>query len=217
MKRWLVGTACAMCACASVEMAPDRIRVNRGPAHGAALRRVLALPATCGTLAAGAPQEVPDSKVKLFSECEPAVLAGVDTNVRSALEFQGYQVIDGERVNATTMERTEVRTTTRSGAYESESSEVERRGSAFADAPPRIQDQILTELGADGLLNTRVWIGATHGVMGRRRVEVQVRLLEVPSRRLVWARRCEIEVAGLTSDAGAMHRASTCAARGEAE
>jgi hypothetical protein len=206
-------------ACSSVELLPDRVRVRTGPAAGTKTRKVVALPATCGALStlAGSPSESTGNP--LTSECAPPDVEGVDGSVRAALEFQGFQVIDSEQLNATSRERIEKIETSRSVSQgvrspESWSREVERRGATFVEAPPSLQRSILQELGADGLLSTRIWIGAATGLSARRAVEVQVRLLHVPSGKLVWARRCTLEVGGLITDAVAMERAARCATRG---
>ncbi len=208
-------------ACSSVELLPDRVRVRTGPAAGMKTRKVVALPATCGALSALAPTaETSQSTASaLTSECAPPDVEGVDGSVRAALEFQGFQVIDSEQLNATSRERIEKIETTRSVSQgvrspESWSREVERRGATFVEAPPSLQKSILEELGADGLLSTRIWIGASTGLSARRAVEVQVRLLNVPTGKLVWARRCTLEVGGLITDAMAMERAARCATRG---
>jgi len=154
-------------ACSSVELLPDRVRVRTGPAAGTKTRKVVALPATCGALStlAGSPSESTGNP--LTSECAPPDVEGVDGSVRAALEFQGFQVIDSEQLNATSRERIEKIETSRS---------------------------------------------VSQGV--RSPVEVQVRLLHVPSGKLVWARRCTLEVGGLITDAVAMERAARCATRG---
>jgi len=205
-------------ACSSVELLPDRVRVRNGPAAGLATHKVVALPASCGSLA-GVAAAAETSGLPAPAECAPPDIEGVDGSVRAALEFQGFQVIDSEQLNATSRERIEKIETSRSVSQgqrspEMWSREVERKGATFAEAPPSLQRSILQELGADGLLSTRIWIGAETGLSARRAVEVQVRLLHVPSGKLVWARRCTLEVGGLMTDAMAMERAARCATRG---
>jgi hypothetical protein len=207
--------------CSSVELLPDRVRVRTGPAAGMKTHKLVALPATCGALSTLAGTAESSSETALTSECAPPDVEGVDGSVRAALEFQGFQVIDSEQLNATSRERIEKIETSRSVSAgvrspESWSREVERRGATFVEAPPSLQKSILQELGADGLLSTRIWIGAATGLSARRAVEVQVRLLHVPSGKLVWARRCTLEVGGLVTDAMAMERAARCATRGAA-
>jgi hypothetical protein len=218
--RWIMLAALLLGAgCSSVELLPDRVRVRTGPAAGMKTRKVVALPATCGALSTLGGTAESGTTTALTSECAPPDVEGVDGSVRAALEFQGFQVIDSEQLNATSRERIEKIETSRSvtngvRSPESWSREVERRGATFVEAPPSLQKSILQELHADGLLSTRIWIGAASGLSARRAVEVQVRLLHVPSGKLVWARRCTLEVGGLITDAMAMERAARCATRG---
>lgn len=221
--RSLLITGLLLSACSSVELLPDQVRVHTGPAAGEPTRKVVALPATCGALSALLPEGSPDrqsaAEAGLASECAPPDLEGVDGTVRAALEFQGFQVVDSDQLNATSRERIETIETSRSGPPGSRSGEawsrkVERKGATFGEAPPSLQRSILQELHADGLLNTRIWIGAPAGLSARRSVEVQVRLMHVPSGKLMWARRCALEVGGLITDAMAMERAARCATEG---
>lgn len=220
----------ALCAasCASVELAPNDLRTRTGPAAGRQVRRVLALPATCGTLtpwtgAAPPPRAVdpqrPEGNWAIFSECDDAHLIGVDARVRALLEFRGLDVIDSERVVAETRRRVErvESTASRAGAAPpdvSETREIDVEGPGYLDAPPALQDAITGELGADGLLNTRIWIGAPEGFAGRRRIEVQVRLLHLPEQEMVWASRCGVEIGGVESDSAGMEEAARCAVEG---
>lgn len=227
--------ALALCACASVELAPRDLRTRRGPAAARPVRRVVALPATCGTLAFPAPQTAeaaappeqptapdpanPYHSWRMFSLCDDAQLAGVDARVRALLEFRGLDVIDSERVNAEPRRRVErsESTTWRIGAEPpatSGSREIDVEGASFLDATPAMQEAIAHDLGADGLLNTRVWIGSPEGMAGRRSVEVQVRLLHLPEQEMVWASRCAVEIGGVESDSQGMERAARCAVEG---
>jgi hypothetical protein len=210
-------------ACSSAELLPDQVRVRTGPGAHLATRKVVALPASCGALStlAGAaePPGGGSAGSPLASECAPPDLEGVDGSVRATLEFQGFHIIDSETLNATSRARIETIESARSvrqgvRSPVSWSRRVERRGPTFGEAPPSLQKKILAELGADGLLSTRIWIGAATGLSTRRTVEVQVRLMHVASGTLVWARRCTLEVGGLVTDAMAMERAARCATRG---
>jgi hypothetical protein len=226
----------ALPACASVELAPSDLRTRRGPAAARPVRRAIALPATCGTLAippsrhdeaAAAAQQTPPEgdpsnprgSLRVFSLCEDSHMAGVDARVRALLEFGGLDVIDSERVNAETRRRVEhtESTSSRAGAEApatSESRAVEIEGASFLDATPAMQEAIAAELGADGLLNTRIWIGSGEGMSSRRRIEVQVRLLRLPEQEMVWASRCGVEIAGVESDSQGMEEAARCAVEG---
>ncbi|HUS65800.1 MAG TPA: hypothetical protein VMZ28_14715 [Kofleriaceae bacterium] len=231
----LAVAAVALCGCASVELAPSDLRTRRGPAAARPVRRVVAMPATCGTLAfppppspaeATPPQppSAPDpanpyQAWRIFSLCDDAQMAGVDARVRALLEFRGLDVIDSERLNAEPRRRVErsEETTWRVGAEPpatSGSREIDIEGARFIDATPAMQEAIAHELGADGLLNTRIWIGSPEGMAGRRSVEVQVRLLHLPEQEMVWASRCAVEIGGVESDSQGMERAARCAVEG---
>ncbi len=227
----------ALSACASVELAPADLRTRRGPAAARPVRRVVALPATCGTLAfpppqhdeaaaAAAAQQPPEPDPsnpyrswRVFSLCDDAHMAGVDARVRALLEFRGMDVIDSERVNAETRRRVEraESTSSRLGAEPpatSESRAIDVEGAVFLDATPAMQEAIAADLGADGLLNTRIWIGSPEGMGSRRRIEVQLRLLHLPEQEMVWASRCGVEIAGVESDSQGMEEAARCAVEG---
>jgi hypothetical protein len=192
--------------CVSAELAPPRLIAREGAASRRTIRRVVALPATCGgminaeLLNNGDPTYTPGM-------CTPQILKGADHAIRSALEFQGLTVIDSEKVNAVTASRHEVEV--RSSYATTTTTEV--HGSLFEDATPNEQNEILKELGADALLNTRVLIGSAIGAGMRRSVIVQVRLRTVEDGQLVWARRCEIEAGGMTTDTIAIEQGTKCA------
>ncbi len=197
--------AAVLVGCTSAELAPPRLVAHEGPASRRTIRRVVALPATCGGLVSaellnqGDPTYTP-------GVCPPQALKGADQAIRSALEFQGLTVIDSERVNAVTASRHEVEVRS---SYSTEKT-TELHGSLFEDATPNEQIEILKELSADALLNTRVLIGSTIGAGLRRSITVQVRLRAVEDGLLIWARRCEIEAGGLTTDAVAIERGTKC-------
>jgi len=196
--------------CTSAELAAPQVHARIGPAAAQRVKRVVALPATCGSLALHMVRDATDHATWEVDECSRAALEGIDQAVRAALDFAGYEVIDAERVNATTAQRHEAEQRNGRGDGERTSQTV---GATFNDATPFEQAEILQELGADGVLNTRIWIGADVGMSGRRTVAVQVRLVASRDRALVWARRCELEV-GAGRDPLAMERAARCAAKG---
>lgn len=228
----LLSAALLIAACASSELLPPRLSSRHGPAADRPIRRVIATPATCGTFdltpmpATAAERELHGSSTVLrhLGTCAAHATAGVDQALRATLEFGGFSVIDSEKVNALTSTRQEIlrRTSQQSlqqGAPtsegESESRSTEVIGARFADATPREQDAIVAELGATGLVQVRIAIGAGVGAGTRRTAVVQVRLLEMPSRQLAWARRCELEVGGLMErDEVAMERGIRCAVQG---
>jgi hypothetical protein len=218
-------------ACASVDLAPVQIRATPGTASGRGLKRIVALPATCGTMQEPWPN-VPNTPPRDEDKTKPNAnyhydhatalcsvesLAGVDQIVRSSLDFHGYEVIDAEGLNAISATRHEVvdrNETIVRVRHETGGRMIETRGALFEDATPREQAAILRELHADAVLVTRVWYGTGSGIGNRHDLIVQIRLATTPDRTLVWARRCVQEV-GLIGDAIGLERATRCAAEGK--
>jgi hypothetical protein len=75
------------------------------------MRRVVALPSTCGSLTqVPIPTGDPDRHHwETRPNCSEHTMAAIDTAIRSSLEFRGFHVIDAEEVNAVTATRREVR------------------------------------------------------------------------------------------------------------
>ena len=217
IRAWLAGSLVALTlalpGCSSVELAAPQHRLRLGPAAAHPVRRILAAPATCGSLTmvrveTGDPEH---PRWEPRRSCAAQAQRAVDQAIRAGLEFGGFNVIDSEKVNAVTASRQEI--LLRQEQRERKLAEVE--GALFGDATPAEQDSILAELGAQGLLSARIFIGAGVGAGERRVAMVQLQLVEVPSRALVWARRCELEVGGLlATDELAMQRAARCAVEG---
>lgn len=212
----LAAAAPATAACSSVELAAPVVRGRVGPAAERPVRSIVALAASCGTLSmVRVPINASDGMWVQQAACSADALGAVDQKVRSSLELGGFSVIDSERVNAITGTRREVQERRQYYGSVRSSSEIEQRGARFEDATPLEQRALLAELGAQGLLTTRVTIGASVGAGQRRVVTVQLQLLDVPERQLVWSRRCELEVGGLfATDEAAMASAAGCAAEG---
>jgi len=210
-----IALAAVLCltGCSSVELAPPVIRARMGPAAERSVRRVVALPATCGALTQ-IRIETADPAHPIWetrAACPAITMAAIDTAIRSSLEFGGFEIIDSERVNAVTATRHEVEQRTSHYATKT----TEQVGARFEDATPFEQTEILRELRADGVLNTRIWVGAGVGAGQRRVIAVQIRLLSTTDGALVWARRCELEVGGLiVTDEVAMERGARCAVEG---
>lgn len=202
----------ATASCTSVELAPPRLTARNGAASRRTIRRVVALPTTCGGLINPAlPSNQPNvDPAYIPGRCPEQALKGADQAIRSSLDFQGYSVIDSEKVNAVTASRHEIEV--RSSF--STSKTIEQHGALFEDATPNEQNDILRELGADGILNTRVFVGSSMGLGMRRTVVVQIRLRAVEDGALAWARRCELEVGGLITDAVAIEQGAKCAIEG---
>lgn len=208
-----------LAGCSSVELEPTTSKVIAGPAMGQPIRKVVAVRASCASLSTFSRRRGPngqwvDSPTNA-SGCSEEQIDGVDQLVRLALEFRGYAVVDSERVNAVTARRTDVL------VVETEQRDDERltstrstesvvTGSLFADAPPAVQDQILAELDAEGLLHARILVGAPVARSPRRSIDVQVRLVDVASGDLVWASRCRINV-GWEVNEPAVMKAARCA------
>jgi hypothetical protein len=141
--------------------------------------------------------------------CHRETVAAVDGAVRSTIAFRGLDLIDSERLNATTLSHV---VTVEERDLGGPTVERVRTGATFAEATPAQQRAILDQLGADGVLATRIRIGSGVGASERRLVEVQVRLLSAAGGELVSARRCSEEVAGLVGEARALERLARCAA-----
>jgi hypothetical protein len=171
------------------------------------------VPATCGSLSPSSRRRptADDGWRPLDTTCLAEDIQFVDSYVRAALAFRGMSVIDGETINLATRQRTEERDETSSGDDRTEWRTAQIRGALFADATPAEQAVVLDQLGADGILGARVWIGAEHGIGARRTAMVQLRVLDARSGELIWASRCEVEIGGLVTDAVAVQRATECA------
>lgn len=205
MIRALLATA-VLLGCTSAELAKPVYYAHRGPAVDHPVRRVVALPATCGSFSMTA-QQVGEAMYAIPQRCLPSLLPPTDQLIRSQLDFLGFQVIDAEKVNAVTASRQEI--VTRHGL--AESTRVEKHGSLFTDATPIEQAAILRELNADAVLNTRILIGSDTGLGKRRSVVVQIRLRAADDGRLIWVHRCEVEIGGLEQDTDGIQAATRCA------
>lgn len=195
----------ALVGCTSSELAPPVYVARKGPAAERVVRHVVALPSTCGSLATFASATYQGQKP--LDGCHESYRAATDQVIRAQLDFLGLHVIDAEKVNAATATRKEV--ITRRDLSESKS--VEQEKWLFLDATPNEQAEILRDLHADAVLNTRIFIGATLGMGLRRRVTVQVRLRAVSDGALIWAHRCEVEIGGIEMDVDGIQAAARCA------
>jgi hypothetical protein len=196
--------AIVLAGCSSVELLPPAQYVRTGPASARLIQRIVAVPATCGTLELEANKSFkPAENAFLPKTCSPEAVSGADQIIRAALSVRGHDVIDNEEVSAVTAQHVET--------WASEES-FERTGPRFEDAPPLDRAVILAELRADAVLSARISIGASVGMSGRRVVIAQVQLLATADRALVWARRCELEVAGImATETASIERATRCA------
>lgn len=192
--------------CASAELAPPVYTALRGPAAERKVKRLVALPATCGTLSTVTVKSG-EGYAAIPAECPTQSLPAVNQMIRSQLDFLGFQVIDSDKVNAVTASRHEVEVRNK---YQTTTS-TETHGSLFDDATPAEQADILRELGADALLSTRVFVGPGSGFSRRRTVVVQVRLRTASDGTMIWAHRCEVEIAGVAFDIDGIQEAARCA------
>lgn len=224
--------ALAISGCSSSELMPGRLTARTGPAEVRSIRKVVATPATCGTfdltlVDATAAEKAfygTDKMLRHVGTCPAYATVGVDQALRAALEFGGFAVVDSEKVNAITGTRQEIlrrhaHSEQRNDQLVTESAGERRStevvGARFSDATPLEQEAIVAELGASGIVQTRIAIGAGVGAGSRRTATIQVRLLEMPSRQLAWVRRCELEIGGMMgSDEVAMERGIRCAVDG---
>ena len=141
----------ALAAC-QLHPPPMAARVQHGPAYGAKLTTLLALPAEPAM-------------------CEPITCAAVQSATRMTLELAGYTIVDAEQINAemrrrTTKTRTELTEHTRPPpeprqpytppASDSHSETTVDAGKAWNDAAPGERDEMARTLGADGLVHTTI-------------------------------------------------------------
>lgn len=194
--------------CSSAELPQPVLSVKNGPAAERPIRYVLALPASCAAVAVDNRVADPDRQVERpYPRCPKEGLAAIDQAIRGTLDFQGYQVIDAEQVNRVTADRREIQ---RRRDVRMTMKRTELSRSLFADATPSEQREILRALGADGVLETRIYLGATIGVSGRRAVSVQVRLRATEDDEMVWVRRCDLE-AFVLNEKVSIERGARCA------
>lgn len=207
-------------ACSSAGLLPPVVSVKTGPASSRPIKRIVAVPATCGTLGMAGLPPVDGHITYVPNTCDREAVAGADQIIRLGLAFRGLDVIDSEDVNVVTAKRIETQATEHSASSTgpesfSDRTEVERVGARFEDAPPLEQAAILAELRADAVLSARIWIGSSIGMSRRHVVIAQVQLLTTSDRALVWSRRCELEVAGLLeTEAADIERATRCVMEG---
>jgi hypothetical protein len=229
--------------CVSSELLPPVLRTRTGPSYQQKPRTVIALPSTCGSLSliGRADRTAPQGEIvdpydvtrpvatTVDPHCMQDSMLNVDQQVRAELEFRGYKIVDPERVNAATRSRLQVidrAAESVAGAVDgadlggtastaSTASRTQITGATWFEATPTQQATILRDLGADGVLSTRIWVGAGQSFMQRRTTQVQIRLLNAATGDLVWVSRCEIEV-GLVLDNEAIEAATRCALEGAA-
>lgn len=177
-------------ACTSAELQKPVLSVKKGPAAERPIRRIIALPATCAAVAIDHRNADPDRPGKgHYPQCPKKGLEAIDQALRGTLDFYGYQVIDAEQVNQETARRKEIQQ--RSRFRTTTTTTVTKY--LFLDATPGEQREILRKLGADGVLEARVYLGATIGISSRRPVTVQIRLRATEDEAMVWVRRCDLE------------------------
>jgi hypothetical protein len=181
---------------------PAQSRVQHGPAFGAQLVTVVALPAQP-------------------ANCTPAECGAVATATRMALEFVGYTIIDAELLNAEMRRRTVKTHTSGSRAPHvaprgfqppssdtTESTSVEG-GVTFQQAPPQERGALVRDVGADGVLETAVVsTPGEHVWVTRYTVAVTLRTLDG---RVVWHSDCSDDAGDLDTERHAIESATRCA------
>lgn len=216
----------ALVGCASVALAPPQVTVQRSGSDRAPVTHVIALAPTCGTLSLYASFE------EAGSVCAPAHLASVSQRIRGELELHGTVVTDAERVSAEVRARSErideSESQARASATRDEgedaraadwrstrtrTSAVVVRGARFEDVPPALQAELVSDLRADAVLVTRLFVGPMAGMGARRTARAQLRLQRVGTGEVLWTSRCDVEVALERSDAASLEQASLCALR----
>ncbi len=189
-------------ACSSAALRKPIQQLRQGPASNVVIRRVVAVPSTCGSFLT-----VRDPNgVTSLPRCKTLQLETVDALLRVEFDFRGFDVVNAAKVNATTFSRLQI---INQYSKSSKESVTTRSGSTFADVTPAMQDRVIEDLDADGLLLSRIWLGAGIGISLRHEVMVQIALIDTKSDELVWARRCSIETIHL--DEKAILDATRCA------
>ena len=218
------GLAIFLVACGGRPV-PLKPQVRVGPANGANPNRVLALPATCGSVE--------------FT-CPPSYISTVNSIVRSSMDFAGYALVESEQLRRDTRDReetheTEVVTHSSQSTAEvertldfddkssrSESSRTERRrsvvqldGSNFEDLSVVERQEVLAQVGADGVLVARIVVGAQQSEwIPNQHIEVMVKLSVDSGRTMVWAARCMASSNDFSTVESALENATRCAVYG---
>lgn len=195
--------------CSSAELLRPELRVVNGPANARAVKRIVVLPATCADLAGKVATQT--GTVDLATGCAENNLAAIDEVIRASLHRQGFELVAEDKLATAIATQPEVHQ-----REENTSGENTQRRSLFEYATPVEQLAILHKVDADALLTTRVLVGATSGLAGRRTVTVQVQLRNIGHDELVWARRCELETT-LFKGPVSLESAARCAVEGEAK
>lgn len=179
----LVGPLLALAACAG--QLPPQVVSRQGAAIDHPIRRIVAVTPTCSQITS--PTLGPNAQPMPATECAAADTA--DVRVRSELAFRGFEVIDAELVNVVTARHHEVIVEQNDRVV---SSTREVIGARFTDATPLEQAAILGDLNADALLMTRILL--TEGEEHLDHVDLQLEMRTAAGQRLVWGRRCSLDV-----------------------
>lgn len=184
-------TIAALCSACIVHTPVPQARVTLGPARGAALDKILALPTDC--------------QAETAELCTPAQAIAVDAAARMSLEFAGVRIVDSEVVNAYLRHRvtTEINAASRS--------EVESERATWATASDATRRRLLAEMGIDGYLTTRISVGHVKNLEGQRTLSVTVSIIRAADAAPAWTSRCSIETGRYYFADEAVELAARCA------
>ncbi len=200
-------------------------QVQPGPAANAMPSRVLVLPAACGSVEAPCPQ---------------SYLSAVDAIVRGGLEFVGHNVVESEALLNETRQRHEERDTKTTDSVSESQTETNRAlgfdetvtsrssgtqvetnrrvvldGPTFEDLSVTERHEVLTKVGADAVVSTRIIVGGQIGVWTpNQNVEVMVKLGVQQGDAMAWASRCLASSNDFSSVDAALEAAARCAIYG---
>lgn len=177
--------------CSSVGLNGQLVRIEPGPAFGREVRSIASLTATCGAM------ESMNYEGPSGSECSPAMIARVDDATLGFLHAARVRTVRTQSLNAATFDKLKAQ---RSELRDANTEDDLGSRVLFRSASPVLQTQILEELNVDGVLRTRLLVGASVGMSQRRRIVALITLFDREGT-LVWASRCEREVS-LTVAAG---------------
>jgi hypothetical protein len=169
-----------------------RAYVRFGPARDQLVTPLAALPVTCGTTTMG---------------CLEGYKVAVASATRIAIEYAGFTLVDGERINAELQQRTTQITETADRLIE----QVEITGRTWVDLEPQQQRDLLTAMGIRGLFRAEVSLGVPRGMAAQRTVTVAVAVTRLADEALAWQSQCSVETGDYHSEPQAIELATRCA------
>ncbi|MFK8002213.1 MAG: hypothetical protein AB8H86_21640 [Polyangiales bacterium] len=181
----------ALTGCSSVGLQGQLVRIEPGPGFGREVSSIASLSATCGVMGSATHPALP-------AECSDAMMARVDRATLGFLEARDVRTVRSRSLNAATFEKLKAQ------RRESDQGAPDEWGGArvlFRSASPVLQSQVLEEMNVDGILRTRLLVGAGVGMSQRRSLTAVITLFDREGT-LVWASRCEREVGLSLSEGG---------------